>query len=79
MAPATTRAKFRCATEKRYSKKADGQRIYEFHAVYDDGTPENERYAKYTPSGRIEITVDNPAVEFELGRDYYLDFTPVEA
>lgn len=74
----TVRAKFRCATEKRYSKTADAQRFYEFTAVYDDGTPENKRYAKYTPSGRLEITVDNPAVEFELGKDYYLDFTPVD-
>lgn len=76
---ATTRAKFRCNTVKRWSNNADGQRVYEFTAVYDDGTPENQRYAKYTPSGRLEITVDNPAVEFELGKDYYLDFTPVEA
>lgn len=53
-------------------------RTYRFSAVYDDGQPENQRYAKYTPSGELRIQVDNPAVEFECGKDYYLDFTPVE-
>lgn len=75
---ATTRAKFRCSAEN--SRKfgpgdGDKNRVYEFFAVFDDGTPENERYAKYTPSGKLEITVDNPAVVFEPGKNYYLDFT----
>lgn len=49
-----------------------------FGAVTADGVPENERYHKYTPSGSLEIYVDNPpAVEqFKLGEQYYVDFTP---
>lgn len=74
----TTRAKFRCLSETRHSKAPDALRVYKFQAVHDDDTPENERYSKYTPSGNLEITVDNPAVQFELGGYYYLDFTPVE-
>lgn len=54
-------------------------RTYRFSAVCDDGTPENERYARYTPIGNLTIQVDNPNVVFEPGRDYYLDFTPADA
>lgn len=52
-------------------------RIYKFQAVCNDGTPENERFHKYTPSGSIEIAVDNPNVILELGKFYYVDFTEV--
>lgn len=53
-------------------------RTFRFSAVYDDGTPENERYARYTPIGELKIQVDNPAVVFEPGKSYYLDFTEAE-
>lgn len=79
---ATTRAKFRCNTEntKIWNRQIVGgtSREYEFTAVYDNGTPENARYAKATPVGRLTISVDNPAVMFEPGKDYYLDFTPAD-
>lgn len=70
------RAKFYCHgfSESAFSP---GGKVYTFIAAYDDGTPENERYAKASPSGLLSITVDNPAVTFEAGRYYYLDFTLV--
>lgn len=75
----TTRAKFKCISETRNSYNvADGVRTYEFQAMYDADVPEDQRYAKYTPSGSLKITVDNPNVTFELGQQYYLDFTPAE-
>ena len=39
--------------------------------------PENQRYHKYSPSGKLEITVSNPALRgaFKPGKSYYLDFT----
>lgn len=46
--------------------------------MYDDGTPENHRFAKSTPTGTLKITVDNPDVTFEPSRLYYLDFTPID-
>jgi hypothetical protein len=77
------RAKFRCNTEgTRIWGRQDGdsqRREYDFTAVYDNGSPENQRFVKATPVGHLTITVDNPAVVFEPGQDYYLDFTPVEA
>jgi hypothetical protein len=74
----TTRAKFQCQTETRNAYGQEGARTYKFQAAYDPDVPEDQRYSKYTPSGWLEITVDNPNVEFKLGAYYYLDFTPVE-
>ncbi|TCO57142.1 hypothetical protein [Actinocrispum wychmicini] len=72
------RAKFRCISETRtrHTPDQDLPVTYRFQAMYDAGLPEDERLAKYTPSGHVEIQVDNPRVEFTPGQDYYLDFTP---
>lgn len=53
-------------------------RTYRFSPQYDPSVPEDQRYARYTPTGELRIQVDNPAVVFEPGKQYYLDFTPVE-
>lgn len=39
---------------------------------------ENKTWAKYTPSGSIELQIDNPnAYEaFVLGQTYFVDFRP---
>ena len=57
-----------------------GAQTFKFGAVYDNGTEENKRYAKATPSGQLEMTVDNPPAQafFELGKSYYLDFSKAE-
>ncbi len=73
----TVRAKFRCQSVERFSSKSAGPRTFKFSAEYDASVPEDERYAKYTPSGSLTIHVDNPNVVFEPGQSYYLDFTPV--
>lgn len=70
-----TRAKFQLIREERYANT--GQVKYFFQARYDDTIPEDVRYAKYTPCGELWINVDNPNVDFGLGVEYYLDFTPV--
>jgi len=70
-----SRAKFYCASAKRFSADlAVALTEYEFTAVYDDGIEENKRFARYSPTGRLTISVDNPDVEFEIGKCYYLDF-----
>lgn len=75
------RAKFRCTSEAsvRHSVGSAGHRVFTFQPMYDSSVPEDQRYFSSTPSGKLEITVDNPAVNWEPGRDYYLDFTPVES
>jgi hypothetical protein len=48
--------------------------------VTDDGIPENARFHKYTPSGSIEMMIDNPSAadQFKPQQEIYVDFTPVE-
>lgn len=43
----------------------------------EDGSDENNTFAKYTPSGMLSLTVANPALlgQFAEGEEYYLDFT----
>ncbi len=62
---------FRCTSVKTYEKGFEGVRQYEFWAQYDDNIPEEKRFAQATPSGKVEITVDNPAVTYEVGKKYY--------
>jgi hypothetical protein len=75
----TTRGKFRLDSKKEvfWNKEA---REMEFSAVSDDGIPEHERYARFTPSGKLTILVDNPPVtdRLELGKNYYIDIIPEE-
>lgn len=71
------RAKFRVSSVTMFGTSREAQRLYTFHAVHDNSTPENERFTRYTPSGELKMTVDNPDVEFVPGQEFYLDFTPV--
>lgn len=47
--------------------------------TYGDGKV-NESWSRYTPSGKLEMTVTNPAAieKFEVGRAYFVDFTPAD-
>jgi hypothetical protein len=78
----TVRAKFFVAakntTADRPNAVAECQSIT-FQVVYGDA-PENKEWSKYTPWGKIEMGVTNPeaAAKFEVGKCYYVDFTPVE-
>lgn len=78
---ATVRAKFRCANRTTTQYGPTEQHAYvefEFQALYDDSVPEDRRYAKATPIGKLTIRVDNPAVSFEPGKAYYLDITAAD-
>ena len=47
---------------------------------YDDSIPEDQKFSTATPSGSMEMTINNPSLEgfFEPGRHYYLDVIPVD-
>jgi hypothetical protein len=47
--------------------------------VYGD-SPENKTWSKYTPNGKLEMTVTNPGAidQLEVGRAYFLTFDPVD-
>jgi|GEM_PF-3258917 len=48
-------------------------------AVYDQTIPEDQRYIEATPTGQITMLVmDRVAEHFPLGKQFYVDFTPVE-
>lgn len=55
------------------------QKKLRFDAIYDTATPEGQRFQKATPSGHCELQIDNPQAiaQFEIGKDYYVDFNPV--
>ena len=71
------RAKFKVTgIEEHYP----GSRKVTFSTQYDASIPEDVRFNKATPSGRIEMQIDNPAVlvQLPLGQSFYVDFTPAE-
>jgi len=45
----------------------------------EDGSDENNTYAKWTPQASINITINNPELfgKFKIGEEYYVDFTKV--
>lgn len=73
----TVRAKFQLNSITNYSY--GGKRL-RFEAVCDNSTEENRRFNKATPSGHMEMTIDNQEAvrQFELGKFYYADFSPAE-
>ena len=72
---ANVRAKFTLTSIKQHANMTG--MTYEFTPQYDTSIPEDQRFAKYSPSGLFTMFVDNPAVSFALGQAYYVDFSPV--
>ncbi len=69
------RAKFTCTS---LTKHAWPGTTVVLAPVYDTTIPADQRFAKATPSGKLEMHVDNPQAEsqFELGEAYHLDIAP---
>jgi hypothetical protein len=73
------RAKFYVVSVKK-TKFMDGLgSVVELTPVIN-GSDENKEFYKWTPSGRIELGTINEeaAKQFEIGKEYYVDFTPAE-
>ena len=49
-------------------------------AYPEDGSDEDNTFAKWSPSASCEITVANPALfgKFTAGDKFYVDFTPAD-
>lgn len=80
------RAKMRIADINPYPKTGDtSQETLVMYAVSksgsypEDGSDENNTFAKFSPSGRLELMIANPALigKFKVDEEYYLDFTKV--
>lgn len=77
----TVQAKFWVSEIKHhgaYRGQGDEAATIEMKPVFGEG--DNADWSKYTPSGKIEMTVTNPAAieQFELGEEYLLTFDKVE-
>lgn len=46
----------------------------------EDGSDENNTYAKFSPSATFEILISNPDLhgKFSVGQQFYVDFTEVK-
>jgi hypothetical protein len=56
--------------------------IFETVVLYpvSGNSEENKQFFRWTPTGKIELGILNPeaAKQFEVGKEYYVDFTPAE-
>ncbi len=71
------RAKFKVQSyETSLSHQGEELRTVKLNAVID-GSPENKEFFKWTPSGSISIGMLAASTwkNFELGKEYYVDFT----
>ncbi|MDO8421554.1 MAG: hypothetical protein Q7S99_05280 [Parvibaculum sp.] len=64
---------------------AKSQETLSMHAVSaskypDDGSDENNTYAKFSPGADLKINIANPALfgGFTVGDEYYVDFTKAD-
>lgn len=71
------RAKFKVTSITNYEWPGQTVRL---QPVYDTTIEEDRRYAKATPSGQIELTIDNPLAQeqFKIGQYMYIDFMPID-
>ncbi len=85
----TVRAKFRVTekTERAYSPEAGADCAVEvkLQPVYESGddgnaVEENRIFGRATPAGQIGMLLRNRAAAdaFNVGKSYYVDFTPAE-
>lgn len=71
--PSTVRAKFKVVS---VTEGEGGLKTVELHAV-TSGSPENEKFFKWTPSASIKLSTINQdaADQFKPGLQFYVDFT----
>ncbi len=69
----TVRAKFKVQS---ITESEGGLKTVNLSPV-TSGSPENEKFFKWTPGGQIQLGTINPeaAAEFKVGRPFYVDFT----
>lgn len=75
------RAKFRCTERKEQASYTEGGKNAEIVRLVAVSDPQNKEWAKWTPSGTIEMQIDNPSAldQFQVGGYYFVDFTRATA
>lgn len=64
------RAKFKCVEK---TEQVDSN-SFKFNVV-TEGSEENKEFFKWTPSGQLSLGCTNKAVDFVVGKEYYLDIS----
>ena len=81
MSTGTIRAKFKVSeiTERHFSPTYS-QKTIVLTPEYDQKIAEDVSFQKATPTGSMEMQIDNPvAIErMPIGKTFYVDFTPVD-
>lgn len=76
----SVRAKFRVdsITRQLFGSQGEGQTIKLFPVC--GSSEENKTFFKWTPAGSIDLGTVNAeaAAQFELGKEYYVDFTKAD-
>jgi hypothetical protein len=77
----SVRAKFRCLGLVHHHGEATDKARAEIRLIpvwEQDGV--NRKWSEATPSGEIKMLITNPSTvdQFELGKDYFVDFTPAD-
>jgi hypothetical protein len=74
----TARCKFRITNILNTEPESTAKRIV-FETHYDDTIPEDQAFTKYTPTGRMDVVIDNAAVteKYVVGGFVYVDITPI--
>ena len=69
-----TRCKFQCV-EVKHQKQSQNVLL---EPVTSDSAEENKSFSKYTPAGKLELTITNEKIfnVFVPGNDYYIDISP---
>ena len=75
----SVRAKFQCLSiNHHHTGNPDAvQAEVRLIPVYGNGEA-NKDWSKWTPSGELKMMITNPSAiaQFELGKEYFVDFTP---
>lgn len=80
------RAKFKCTSksEQEYNSVQGGSTfnigLNPVMAPHGDVDSENAKFYKSTPGGKIELNIITPSAAegFEVGKEYYVEFTVVQ-
>ena len=76
---AKMRAKMFISKIDKFSETAEAVHFYAVgpSSYPEDGSDENNTYAKFSPGAELNITICNPALlgQFKVGDMFYVDFT----
>jgi hypothetical protein len=76
------RAKMRCVEKVQRTQAYGVAKPVETEGVILQAVtgPGNEEWSQWTPAGKVEMSITNPNAinQFEVGKDYFVDFSPAD-